>query len=90
VTCDIHDESFYTLLVVAATSPSCSTCTSPLSDGFTCDSTLIVENETPKEVNELTYALRKAYGGDAHLLKFLSSKRFSHNKEGLGYVPKSG
>jgi hypothetical protein len=62
-----------------------------LSDGSTCDSTLIVENETlKKEVNELTYALGKVYGGYTHLLKCLSSRRLSFNKESLGYVPKSG
>ena len=65
------------------------TSTSPLSDGFTCDASLIVENETlKKEVNELTHALGNAYGGDARLLKCLGSQRFSLNKEGLGYTPR--
>jgi hypothetical protein len=51
----------------------------------------MVENETLKrEVDELTYALGKAYGGEAHLLKCLGSQRFSLNKEGLGYTPKKG
>ena len=57
LTCDIIDESFYSPIVVAPTNPSCSTTTSisPLSDGFTCDASLMVENETlKKEVNELT------------------------------------
>ena len=45
----------------------------PLSDGFTCDSSLIVENKALiKEV--LTHALGKAYGGEARLLKCLESK----------------
>ena len=36
-----------------------------MSDGFTCDASLMVENETlKKEVNELTLALSKAYGGE--------------------------
>ena len=49
----------------------------------------MVENETLKrEVDELTHALGKAYGGEAHLLKCLGSQRFSLNKEGLGYTPK--
>ena len=48
VTCDILNESFYKPIVVAPTNPSCSTFTSysPLSDGFTCDASLMVENET--------------------------------------------
>ena len=57
LTCDIIDESFYNPIIVDPTNPSCSTTTStsPLSDGFTCDALLMVENETlKKEVNELT------------------------------------
>ena len=91
LTCDIIDESFYKPIVVAPTNPSynTSTSTSNLSDGFTCDASLMVENETlKKEVNELTRALGNAYGGDARLLKCLGSQRFSLNKEGLGYTPK--
>jgi hypothetical protein len=38
----------------------------------------------------ISHALGKAYGGEAHLLKCLSSQRFSLNKEGLGYTPKKG
>ena len=78
LTCDIIDESFYKPIVIAPTNPSCSTTTStsPFSDGFTCDGSLMVENETLKEVNELTRALGNAYGGDARLLKCLGSQRF--------------
>ena len=93
LTCDIIDESFYKPIVVAPTNPSCSTTTStsPLSDGLTCDVSLMVENDIlKKEVNELTRALGNAYGGDAHLLKCLGSQRFSLNKERLGYTPKKG
>ena len=62
-----------------------------MSNGFTCDASLMVENETlKKEVNELTHVLGKAYGGEARLLKCLGSQRFSLNKEGLGYTPKNG
>jgi hypothetical protein len=43
-----------------------------------------------REVEELTHALGKAYGGEARLLKCLGSQRFSLNKEGLGYTPKKG
>jgi hypothetical protein len=81
VTCDIFDESLYTPIVVTPINPSCSKETTHMSDGFTCDSTLVVENETLKKVNELSYALGKAYGGDARLLKCLSIQRFSLNKE---------
>ena len=60
-----------------------------MSDGFTCDASLMAENETlKKEVNELTRALGNAYGGEAHLLKCLGSQRFSLNKEELGYTPR--
>ena len=63
LTCDIIDESFYKPIIVAHTNPSCSTSTSTSSssDGFTCDASLMVENETlKKEVNELTHAFGKA------------------------------
>ena len=51
----------------------------------------MVENEThKKEVNELTRALGKAYGGEDRLLMCLGSQRASLYKEGLGYVPKKG
>ena len=65
LTCDIIDESFYKPIIVAPTNPSCSTytSTSSSSDGFTCDASLMVENETlKKEINELTRALGNAYG----------------------------
>ena len=55
LTCDIIDESFYKPIVVAPANPSCSsssTFISSLSDGFTYDASLMVENETlKKEVN---------------------------------------
>ena len=92
LTCDIIDESFYKPIVVAPANPSCSsssTSTLPMSDGFTCDASLMVENEIlKKEVNELTRALGNAYDGEACLLKCLGSQRFSLNKEGLGYTPR--
>jgi hypothetical protein len=51
----------------------------------------MVENETlKKEVNELTRALGKAYGGEDHLLMCLGSQRTSFNKERLCYIPKKG
>ena len=89
LTCDIPDESFYKPIVVAPTNPSCSTTTStsPLSDGFTYDASLMMENETLKEVNELTRTLGNAYGGDACLLKCLGSQRFSLNKRGIRLYP---
>ena len=51
----------------------------------------MVENETlKKEVNELTRALGKAYGGEDRLLMCLGCQRASLYKEGLGYIPKKG
>jgi len=91
LTCDIIYESFYKPIVVAPTNPSCSTSTSTSSssDGFTCNASLIVENETlKKEVNELTRALGNAYGGEARFLKCLGSQTFSLNKEELDYTLK--
>ena len=97
LTCDIINESSYSPIIIAPTNPSCSSSstttnsTSTTSDGFTCDALLMVENETLKrEMDELTHALGKAYGGEARLLKCLGSQRFSLNKEGLGYTPKKG
>ena len=94
LTCDIIDESFYKPIVVAPSNPSCSsssTSTSPMSDGFTCDASLMVENETlKKEVNELTLVLGKAYGGEDCLLMCLGSQRASLYKQGLGFTPKIG
>jgi hypothetical protein len=88
----IIDESFYKHIVVALTNPSCSTFTTTSSsgEGFTCDASLKVENETLKEVNELTRALGKAYGGEDRLLMCLGGQRPSLNKKGLGYTPKKG
>jgi hypothetical protein len=91
LTYDILDESFYKPIVIAPTNPSCSTTTStsPLSNGFTCDDSLMVENETlKKEVNEFTHALGNAYGGDIRLLKCLGSQRFSLSKERLDNTPR--
>ncbi|XP_066375139.1 uncharacterized protein [Miscanthus floridulus] len=81
ITCDIIEDSFYEPIVVAPTNPSYSsssttatTRTSTTSDDFNYDASLIVENETLKrEVDELTHALGKAYGGEAHSLKCLGS-----------------
>ena len=93
LTCDIIDESFHKPIIVAPTNPSCSisTSTSSSSDGFTCDASLMVENETlKKEVNELTHTLAKVYGGEDRLLMCLDNQRASLYKEGLGYTPKKG
>ena len=60
-------------------------------DGFTCDTTLKIENEIlKKEVKELNHTLAKAYGGEDRLLMCLGSRRASLYKEGLGYNPKKG
>ena len=89
ITCDILSKP----IVIASTNPSCSTSTSSSSssDGFTCDTTLKVENEIlKKEVKELNHTLAKAYGGEDRLLMCLGSQRASLYKEGLGYNPKKG
>jgi predicted nuclease with TOPRIM domain len=51
LTCDLIDESSYSHIIVAPTNPSYSTytSTSSTSDGFTCDVSLMVENETLKK-----------------------------------------
>jgi hypothetical protein len=55
------------------------------------DASLMVENETlKKEVNELTRALDKAYGGEDRLLMCLGSQRASLYKDRLCYTPKKG
>ena len=90
LTCNIIDESFYKPIIVAPTNPSCSTSTSTLSssDGFTCDASLMVENETlKKKVNELTHTLAKAYGGEDRLLMCLGSQRASLYKERDWAIP---
>jgi hypothetical protein len=93
LTYDIIDESFYRSIIVASTNPSCSASTSTLtsSDGFTCDASLMVENETLKKgVKELNHTLAKTYGGEDCLLMCLGSQRASLYKEGLSYIPKKG
>ena len=93
LTCEIIDESFYKPIIVAPTNPSCSTSTSTSSssDGFTCDASLKVENETlMKEVHELTRTLGKAFGGEDHFLMCLGSQSASLYKEGLSYTLKKG
>jgi hypothetical protein len=79
LTCDIINELFYKPIIVASTNPSCSTSTSTLStsDGFTCDASLMVDNDTLKEVKELNHTLAKAYGGEDRLLMCLDSQRAS-------------
>ena len=57
---------------------------------FTCDASLMVENETLKEVKELNHTLAEAYGGENRLLMCLGSQRASLYKEGLGYTLKIG
>jgi hypothetical protein len=84
ISCDIIDESLYKPIVVTSTNPSCSisTSSSSSSDGLTCDSTRIVENENlKKEVKELNHTLAKAYGGEDRLLMCLGSQRASLYKE---------
>ena len=93
LTCDLIDPSLSIPIIVAPTNPSCSTSTSTSSssDGLTCDTSLVVENENlKKEVTKLTHTLAKAYGGEDRLLMALGSQRASLYKEGVGYTPKKG
>jgi hypothetical protein len=93
LTCDIIDESFYKNIIISPTNSSCSTftSTSSSSDGFTCDASLMVENETlKKEVNELTRVLGNTNGGKDRLLMCLGIQTTSLYKEGLGYTHKKG
>jgi hypothetical protein len=55
-TSDLINESFFEPIIVVSTNPSCSTstCTSSTSDGFTCDASLMIENETLKSMSSLT------------------------------------
>jgi hypothetical protein len=69
ITCDLIDKSFYEPIVITPTNPSYSssytiTSISTTSDGFTCDASLMVENETLKREIE------------ARLLKCLGRQRF--------------
>ena len=93
LTCNIIDDSLSMPIIVAPANPPCSTSTSisSSSDGFTCDASLMLENENlKKEVNKLTHTLGKAYGDEDRLLMCLSSQRASLYKERLGYTPKKG
>ncbi|KAJ1279281.1 hypothetical protein BS78_04G144100 [Paspalum vaginatum] len=89
VTCDLLDSSTNAR---NPTNSSCSTCNgSYMKDDFSCDATLIVENEVQrKEVEHLTRDLKRAYGGMIKLNLTLGSQRCSHNHEGLGYVSRKG
>jgi hypothetical protein len=79
------DENFGVLQSSTTTTTSISI----TSDGFTCDASLMVENETLKrEVDELTHALGKACGGEARLLKCLVNQKFSLDKVRSGYTPR--
>ena len=91
LTCDIIDESLYKPIIVAPTNPSysTSTSTSSSSDGFTCDASLMVENETvKKKVNELTHTLAKLYGGVDRLLMCLVAKEFLSIKRDWAISPR--
>jgi hypothetical protein len=64
LTCDLFDESFFQPIIVGPTNPFCSSSstttnsTSTMSDGFTYDASLIVDNKTLKrEVDDLTRTL---------------------------------
>jgi hypothetical protein len=73
------------------TSFICDKCNfSLVDDNIGCDeSQIIVENEAlVGKVNALTHDLEKAYGGKDKLDLILGRQQRSHNRKGLGYVPK--
>jgi hypothetical protein len=91
ISCDIIDKSFHKPIFVAPTNPSysASTSSSSSSDGFTCDSTLIVENENlKKEVKELNHTLAKTYGGEDRLLMCLGAKELLSTKRDWAITPR--
>jgi hypothetical protein len=67
-------------------------------DDFTCDTTLLVENDVLREENELLKCkieslnndLGKCFVGETKLKCILGYQKMSINKEGLGYAPKKG
>ena len=78
-------------IIVSPTNPSCSTSTSTSSssDGFTCDASLMVENENlKKEVDKLTHTLAKAYGGEDRLLMYLVAKELLSTKRDWAIPPR--
>ena len=53
-----------------------------MSDGFTCDASLMVDNETmKKEVNKLALALGKAYGGVDCLYAWVAKELLSTKRD---------
>ncbi|WVZ84651.1 hypothetical protein U9M48_031658 [Paspalum notatum var. saurae] len=84
VTCDLLDSP---ISAPSPTNSSCNTCNGSLmKDGFSCDATLIVENEMlNKKVEILTRDLERAYGGAANLNLALGMCK-SINNEGLGFT----
>ena len=91
LTYDLIDPSLSIPIIVAPTNPSCSTSTSTSSssDGLTCDTSLVVENENlKKEVTKLTHTLAKAYGGEDHLLMCLIAKVLLSTKRDWAIPPR--
>jgi hypothetical protein len=82
VECNILDISPFT------TNPSCSTSTSScISEDMSCDS-LLLENESLKEIECLSKDLARYFG--SHVQFNHIWKKFTLEKNGLGYLPKKG
>ena len=74
------------VVYLALLTPSCST-----SDKFSCDESLVLENEKlKKEVICLTNDLSKFYDSRAKFNHCWSSQKFTLNRQGPGYIPKKG
>ncbi|XP_022683475.1 uncharacterized protein LOC111257700 [Setaria italica] len=87
VGCDIlNDES----CAPSSSNPFCSSSDiSCISDGFSCDSSLVMENEMlKKEVNCLVKDLKRCYDSKAQFKHIWTSQKFTLNNEGLDDVPK--
>ena len=96
ITCDIlNNVSCASSSSMPSSSSNNISCTN---DDFSCDVTLMVENDMLKNENEmlkheiesLSYDLSRCYDGKNNLKHLLGCQKFSLNKEGLGYAPKKG
>ncbi|CAO2038807.1 unnamed protein product [Urochloa humidicola] len=75
-----------------STNPSCSTSdASCTSDRFSCDATLMMENESlKKEVDCLSKDLSRWFGSHVKFNHCWTNQKFTLNKNGIDYLPKKG
>jgi hypothetical protein len=73
-----------------AANPSCSTSISScISEDMSCDS-LLLENESLKEIECLSKDLARYFGSHVWFNHIWTNKKFTLEKNGLGYLPKKG